>query len=417
MTAADRNVTSANDPPTATMDRPWRTPMNDTWEKSTIAGPSEAPQTPDNVDLQQEIMQKTLEEVAQEEADGSVANPCVICLELISEPAVALPCRHANYDFLCLLSWLENRRICPLCMILLQELQGSVLIRSLGKSDVSAVEYELDNPEGLKVHRLEAPSEALPTHTTPLSRRNCIYRRPRRPRPHVQHQNPPSREDEVSRRQHVYRHQLYSLRVGSNRLSQYQELTPDKFKNDEGLVSRARTWIRRELQVFDFLHRTEAGSSQSSVARPGQARLESRRGSNAEFLLEYIIAILRTVDIKGSAGQAESLLQDFLGRDNARLFLHELQAWLRSPYTSLSDWDRNVQYDDPSRRSASFRSRPEPRPSDRTTTPVYRNNDRVVHGRVSRPPPPRRPQHGERSRDAMAQARRIQYARGRYVPD
>ena len=118
MTAADRNVTSANDPPTATMDRPWKTPMNNNWEKTTIAGPSEAHPTPDNVDLQQEIMQKTLEEVAQEEADGSVANPCVICLELISEPAVAVPCRHANYDFLCLLSWLENRRICPLCMIL-----------------------------------------------------------------------------------------------------------------------------------------------------------------------------------------------------------------------------------------------------------------------------------------------------------
>ncbi|KAE8359173.1 hypothetical protein BDV27DRAFT_149811 [Aspergillus caelatus] len=383
------------------MDRPWKTPMNNNWEKTTIAGSSEAHQTLDNVDLQQEIMQKTLEEVAQEEeADGSVANPCVICLELISEPAVAVPCRHANYDFLCLLSWLENRRICPLC-----------------KSDVSAVEYELDSPEGPKVHRLEAPPEALPTHTTSSSRQNCIYNRPRRPRPQIHRQNPPSRDEEVRRRQHVYRHQLYSLRVGSNRLSQYQELTPDKFKNDEGLVSRARTWIRRELQVFDFLHRTEAGSSQSSVARPGQARLESRRGSNAEFLLEYIIAILRTVDIKGSAGQAESLLQDFLGRDNACLFLHELQAWLRSPYTSLSDWDRNVQYDDPSRRTASFRSRPEPRPSDRTTTPVYRNNDHVVHGRVSRPPPSRRPQYQERSRDAMAQARRIQYARGRYIPD
>ncbi|KAE8407201.1 hypothetical protein BDV37DRAFT_28845 [Aspergillus pseudonomiae] len=382
------------------MDRPWRTSMNNNWEKTTLAGPSEAHQSPDNVDLQQEIMQKTLEEVAQEEADGSVANPCVICLELISEPAVAVPCRHANYDFLCLLSWLENRRICPLC-----------------KSDVSAVEYELDSPEGPKVHRLEAPSEALPTHTTSISRPNCVHRRARRPRPHVQRQIPLSRDDEVSRRQHVYRHQLYSLRVGSNRLSQYQELTPGKFQNDEALISRARTWIRRELQVFDFLHRTDAGPGQSSVARPGQARLESRRGSNAEFLLEYIIAILRTVDIKGSAGQAESLLQDFLGRDNARLFLHELQAWLRSPYTSLSDWDRNVQYDDPNRRTASFRSRPGPQLSDRTTSPVYRNNDRVVHGRVSRPPPSRRPQHRERSRDAVAQARRIQYARDRYVPD
>lgn len=72
----------------------------------------------------------------------------------------------------------------------------------------------------------------------------------------------------------------------------------------------------------------------------------TRRANNAEFLLEYIIAILKTVDIKGSGGQAEDMLQEFLGRDNTRLFLHELKAWLRSPYTSLEDWDRNVQYND-----------------------------------------------------------------------
>lgn len=38
------------------------------------------------------------------------------------------------------------------------------------------------------------------------------------------------------------------------------------------------------------------------------------------------------------------MLQEFLGRDSARLFLHELGAWLRSPYTKLEDWDRHVQY-------------------------------------------------------------------------
>jgi hypothetical protein len=51
------------------------------------------------------------------------------------------------------------------------------------------------------------------------------------------------------------------------------------------------------------------------------------------------------VDIMGSAGQAEEMISDFLGRDNTRLFLHELRAWLRSPYTKLADWDRAVQYD------------------------------------------------------------------------
>lgn len=63
--------------------------------------------------------------------------------------------------------------------------------------------------------------------------------------------------------------------------------------------------------------------------------------------MEYIIAILKSVDIKGSGGQAEDMLQEFLGRETTRLFLHELRAWLRSPYTSLNDWDLAVQYRDP----------------------------------------------------------------------
>ena len=50
------------------------------------------------------------------------------------------------------------------------------------------------------------------------------------------------------------------------------------------------------------------------------------------------------MNLKGSGGQAEELLKDFIGRDEARLFLHELGAWLRSPYVTLEDWDRNVQY-------------------------------------------------------------------------
>lgn len=126
-------------------------------------------------------------------------------------------------------------------------------------------------------------------------------------------------------------------------------MTPEQFNRDEALVSRARKWIRRELQVFSFLNPDpeDEDSGRDYVPRPGRQRLEQRRANNAEFLLEYVVAILRTVDIRGSAGQAEELLRDFVGRENARLFLHELLAWLRSPYTSLQDWDRHVQYPRP----------------------------------------------------------------------
>lgn len=38
------------------------------------------------------------------------------------------------------------------------------------------------------------------------------------------------------------------------------------------------------------------------------------------------------------------MLADFLGRDHARLFLHELGSWLRSPAHSLVAWDKEVKY-------------------------------------------------------------------------
>ena len=64
----------------------------------------------------------------------------------------------------------------------------------------------------------------------------------------------------------------------------------------------------------------------------------------AEHLLAYTLAILKTVDLKASDGRAEDFITEFLGRANARLFLHELNAWMRSPCEKLGEWDRVVQY-------------------------------------------------------------------------
>ena len=99
------------------------------------------------------------------------------------------------------------------------------------------------------------------------------------------------------------------------------------------MQAKARKWVRRELRVFSFLQ-PDGGARHAG----------SRQVNNPEFLLEYIIALLRNVDLKDSTGRAEDLLQEFLGRDHARLFLHELEAWLRSPYIDMADWDDAVQY-------------------------------------------------------------------------
>ena len=253
---------------------------------------------------------------------------CVICLEDISEKAVTLPCEHANFDFACLGAWLQRRSTCPLC-----------------KTVVSGIKYDLDALEGPQIFSLPLPQ----LDTAPSQRVSRSYDTPRGRQAWYGYRVPRNQQDQaqdeaLGRRREVYRHRTYSLHVGSNRISRYRTLTPRLFLQDESLLHRARIWARRELQVFEFL---------SSDATQPQAENIIRRARNSQFLLEYIVAILRSIDIRGSTGQAEELLQEFLGRENARLFLHELENWLRSPYERLQEWDEAVQYEHMSARDKS----------------------------------------------------------------
>ncbi|KAK3061109.1 hypothetical protein LTS18_007000 [Coniosporium uncinatum] len=250
---------------------------------------------------------------------------CVICLEAITDRAVAVPCNHYLFDFLCLASWLQESSTCPLC-----------------KAEVKEVQYHFVGPEDYKTYPVV--STAKPQSTTsnrPSTQHHTRFDaryRPYRPRPPRSARTPPP-DDEIAllQRRHVYAHNLYSLHVGTNRLSRYRDLTPHLFASSPDLQSRARTWIRRELRVFSYLGSNEQLGGGGTAAAGGG-------GGNAEFLLEYIIAILRTVDIKASDGQAEEMLKEFLGREDARLFLHELGSWLRSPYARVGDWDAHVRY-------------------------------------------------------------------------
>lgn len=264
------------------------------------------------------------------------ADHCVICLDVVGEKAIALPCRHEQFDFTCLGQWLQRQQVCPLC-----------------KGEVRAIRYDVNEKENgaSKIFYLPPPTEEVTPrrHIEALVAHHRL-RRTRQPRHSGQQRPVESQDTGLSFRRVVYRNALFSLHVGSNRISRYRGFTPVSFQRDERLVSRARAFIRRELSVFDFLRpdspASSKSSSSSSVAQSA-ATIGNRRANNADFLLEYIISILKSIDLKGSTGQAEELLTDFLGRDNAQLFIHELQAWLRSPYERLGDWDRNVQYSNP----------------------------------------------------------------------
>lgn len=277
------------------------------------------------MDARSKVLRTTLEEISSRDDltnNTDSEDCCVICLDRISERAEANPCQHKSFDYLCLLSWLEQRTTCPLC-----------------KAEVITVHYDCTPDEKYKVYTVFKPKAAglsspqIPRPEAHPGRRSGYRAR----RPCIPH-SPQTANEALMRRRYIYRNQLFSLHVGSNRLSRFRDLTPRLFRSDAELISRARKWIRRELQVFEFLSPDASGSSNPNIAQ---------RANNAEFLLEYIIAILKTVDTQGSGGQAEEMLQEFLGRENTRLFLHELRAWLRSPYMSLEDWDRAVQYAEP----------------------------------------------------------------------
>ncbi|TAQ85835.1 hypothetical protein B7494_g5855 [Chlorociboria aeruginascens] len=277
----------------------------------------------EDLDAKSKKLQSTLDEISSrnDSSEEPEESCCVICLERISEQAVTQPCKHDSFDFLCLISWLQEQTSCPLC-----------------KTTIDTVQYEVAEDGTCKTYTVSSANAPKSTPSNTTTRHNFDYRTRRsRPRREYIAKSPQTPNEALLRRRAIYHHQLFSLHVGSNRISKYRDLTPRLFSTDTELVSRARKWMRRELQVFEFL------TSHESFGRRATA---DRRVNNAEFLLEYIVAILKTVDIQGSGGHAEEMLQEFLGRENTRLFLHELRAWLRSPFISLEDWDRNVQYNE-----------------------------------------------------------------------
>lgn len=280
-------------------------------------------------------------------AASSPSDRCVICLDAVAEPCLAQPCGHRHFDFLCLISWLLQRNpSCPLC---------KAVVTTVQYGDDLAKTFPVPVPvptQDVQDRSRAAASESVSVGTSSSSAA------PSRPRPFRRQRPPPSSPSpaaSLERRRRVYRLGLYARHVGANRHSRYyRELTPQLFAQDPDLVSRARAFLRRELHVFWEGDGSHEGDNRSRtmtrpMSRPGSR--PARRANNVEFLLEYIVAILQSIDLQDSAGQAEELLQGFFHgrRDHTRHFLHELRSFLRSPYLTLASWDRHVQYGPPSR--------------------------------------------------------------------
>ncbi|KAK0937151.1 hypothetical protein LTR29_011267 [Friedmanniomyces endolithicus] len=248
--------------------------------------------------------------ISKDKSRDVAPETCTICLESITERAVAAPCNHLMFDFLCLVSWLQERPTCPLC-----------------KAPVTEVQYDWRGPEDYETYRVPkqetAPATGQGRRQGPSRRFAAVQVSTSDGRPGTTVEDPA-----LQRRRRVYRERTYSLHVGTNPISQYHDFTCEAFAASADLHSRARAFLRRELKVFSFLDATR-----------------TRRGGNTrEFLVEYIIAVLKVNELKGAGGHAVDLVAEFLGVENARMLLHELEAWLRSPFCRLEAWDEHVQY-------------------------------------------------------------------------
>ncbi|KAK5107160.1 hypothetical protein LTR62_001685 [Meristemomyces frigidus] len=230
---------------------------------------------------------------------------CTICLQIISERAVAVPCNHLSFDFLCLVSWLQEQATCPLC-----------------KAAVTKVQYDWRAPKDYKTYQVPVKKTEKRTAV------RAGHRPTERSGSRTGREGTIPSDPAVRFRQRVYQQRTYAKHIGSNHVSQYRDFTPLSFTKSPDLQSRARAFLRRELQVFSFLD-----------------GILERRGGTRDYLIEYIVAVLKSHEMKAANAHAEGLVAEFLGETNAKQLLHELEAWLRSPYERLEQWDRCVQYE------------------------------------------------------------------------
>jgi len=71
------------------------------------------------------------------QAAVSQPDPCSICLEPITDRAIPAPCNHHTFDYMCLLTWLQNSTCCPMC-----------------KREITIVNYDFRGPNDIQFYEV-----------------------------------------------------------------------------------------------------------------------------------------------------------------------------------------------------------------------------------------------------------------------
>ncbi|KAF9979348.1 hypothetical protein BGZ73_000042 [Actinomortierella ambigua] len=330
---------------------------------------------------------------------------CVICLHEWEDKSILEICQHA-FCFKCLFQWAMVSRSCPLCV---RPFESCIHLI------VSDEEYTIHHFEPLETKRGSSsqPSNSNTDQNTFSSHGviRQLYGPPQlRPRfPHERrryyHRPPPPETPEersvaeqqrnaLQKRVHIYRHGLYVKHMGANRISRYQQITPETFQVFPARLDRLAPWVRRELQAIALLHRpgrisgaSNGPSSSSSSTSPPSSLLGDDADENEilsdelapglEVVREYILALMKEYDLQ--TDRAMDLLRGFL-LEYTEHFVHELMAYARSPF-SIEAYDQTAQYSlaastsQPSHVPHTTSSSRHSTPSRQTTTPSYRDGE------------------------------------------
>ncbi|KAG0349013.1 hypothetical protein BGZ54_004493, partial [Gamsiella multidivaricata] len=152
----------------------------------------------------------------------------------------------------------------------------------------------------------------------------------------------------LEKRRQIYRHGLFVKHMGANRISGFEQITPETFKVFPQRIDRLIPWIRRELRAILSLSTDDdngpslSTSAESRVQRDHQPHHSHHHhrfeeiSTGLEVIREYVIAVLRRYDLQ--TDEAQDLLRGFL-EEHTEQFVHELMAFARSPY-SIEAYDR-----------------------------------------------------------------------------
>lgn len=273
---------------------------------------------------------------------------CTICLNTYEDRAVLETCQH-EFCFSCIIQWSTLSHTCPLCI-----------------RPFTSCLHEIQDDHHYTVHQFE-PLPDIRAHsgrptasdtTVPHGIIRRLYGPPQFRRRGRNRPLPPETADEQSvadrqqaaleNRRNVYRNGLFVRHVGANRISGFQQITPETFRIFPQRLDHLVPWIRRELQAITTLSSfpPEAAGSASTTRTTNSSNEETDSG--LEIIREYIIAVCKRYDLQTDQGQ--DLIRDFL-HDHTEHFVHELMGFARSPF-SMEAYDRAAQYSSPSTSSS-----------------------------------------------------------------